>query len=75
MAQALGEQVRHEEERQVRTMCRLCLNRCGILATVRRGMVVRIDGDLPTPITKARPVPRAARDSTRSFPPIVLPVR
>src|SRR3989337_3677055 len=54
MAQALGEQVRHEEERQVRTMCRLCLNRCGILATVRRGMVVRIDGDPANPYNQGK---------------------
>src|SRR3972149_2745401 len=54
MAQALAEQVRHEEERQVRTMCRLCLNRCGILATVRRGTVVRIDGDPANPYNQGK---------------------
>ena len=54
MAQALAEQVRHEEECQVRTMCRLCLNRCGILATVRRGTVVRIDGDPANPCNQGK---------------------
>ncbi|MBI4526711.1 MAG: molybdopterin-dependent oxidoreductase [Deltaproteobacteria bacterium] len=43
-----------EGERQVRTMCRLCLNRCGILATVRKGRVVRIDGDPANPYNQGK---------------------
>lgn len=35
--------------RQTRTMCRQCLNRCGIIATVENGSVVRIDGDPANP--------------------------
>jgi anaerobic selenocysteine-containing dehydrogenase len=41
-------------ERQVRTMCRLCLNRCGIVATIRNGKVIRIDGDAANPYNQGK---------------------
>ncbi len=41
-------------ERQVRTMCRLCLNRCGIVATIRNEKVVRIDGDAANPYNQGK---------------------
>ncbi len=50
----MAERVMQEKESQVRTMCRLCLNRCGILATVRGGMVVRIDGDPANPYNQGK---------------------
>jgi anaerobic selenocysteine-containing dehydrogenase len=49
MAQAAARQLRQEGTYQTRTMCRLCLNRCGIVATVENGSVVRIDGDPRNP--------------------------
>lgn len=41
-------------ERQVRTMCRLCLNRCGIVAMIRNGKVIRIDGDAANPYNQGK---------------------
>src|SRR3970040_329364 len=49
MVQAVAERVKEASTYQVRTMCRLCLNRCGIVATVEDGSVVRIDGDPDNP--------------------------
>jgi len=49
MAKAVAERLKQEESYQVRTMCKLCLNRCGIVATVENGMVVCIDGDPDIP--------------------------
>lgn len=49
MVQAVAEQLNQERSYQMRTMCRLCLNGCGIVATVEDGSVVRIDGDPDNP--------------------------
>ncbi len=49
MVQAAAERLKQEGSYRTRTMCRLCLNRCGIVATVERGSVVRIDGDPENP--------------------------
>ncbi len=46
--------VNYHEGQQVRTMCRLCLNRCGILASTRRGKVFRIDGDPANPYNQGK---------------------
>ena len=46
---ASGGRVRSVEVQKVQTMCRLCLNRCGIIATLEDGKVVRIDGDPANP--------------------------
>lgn len=35
-----------------RTMCRMCLNRCGLIATVENGSVIRLDGDDDNPYSK-----------------------
>ena len=43
-----------EPEHGVRTMCRLCLNRCGIVANLRNGKVVRIDGDAANPYNQGK---------------------
>ena len=45
MAQAVAERVKEASTHQVRTQCTMCLNHCGIIATVEDGTVVRIDGD------------------------------
>ena len=37
---------------KLRTMCRMCLNRCGMIATVEDGVVVRLDGDDANPYSK-----------------------
>ncbi len=49
MVQAVAERLKQDGSYQMRTMCRLCLNRCGIIATVENGSVVRIDGDPDNP--------------------------
>jgi anaerobic selenocysteine-containing dehydrogenase len=55
MVQVAAEQLTQERSSKqgrsyrTRTMCRLCLNGCGIVATVENGMVVRIDGDPDNP--------------------------
>ena len=37
---------------KLRTMCRMCLNRCGLIATVENGVVVSLDGDDDNPYSK-----------------------
>ena len=37
---------------KLRTMCRMCLNRCGLIATVEDGVVVRLDGDDDNPYSR-----------------------
>jgi len=49
MAQAVAERVKEASTHQVHTMCKMCLNHCGIIATVEDGMVVRLDGDPDNP--------------------------
>src|SRR3989338_6509713 len=49
MVQAAAEQLKQEGPYQVRSLCQMCLNRCGIITTVEDGMVVRIDGDPDNP--------------------------
>lgn len=49
MVRAVAEQLKQGQSYQIRTMCRLCLNCCGIIATVEDGTVVRIDGDPDNP--------------------------
>ncbi len=41
-----------EEEQQIRTICRACLNNCGIIAHVRDGRVVKLEGDPGDPMNK-----------------------
>ena len=46
---------RHPNEKKIqklRTMCRMCLNRCGMIATVEDGVVTRLDGDEDNPYSK-----------------------
>ncbi|MCD8200325.1 MAG: molybdopterin-dependent oxidoreductase [Coriobacteriaceae bacterium] len=40
------------EEQQIRTICRACLNNCGIIAHVRDGRVVKLEGDPGDPMNK-----------------------
>ena len=49
---ASGGQVKSVEVEKVRSMCRLCLNRCGIVVTLEDGKVVRIDGDPDNPYSQ-----------------------
>lgn len=40
------------ETQKIRTMCRACLNNCGIIAHVRDGKVVKLEGDPDDPMNK-----------------------
>ena len=49
-----GSVVASVEVEKVQTQCRLCLNRCGIIATIEDGRVVRIDGDPANPYNQGK---------------------
>src|SRR3972149_2583886 len=49
MVQAVAERAKEARTYRERTLCQMCLNRCGIIATVEDGMVVRVDGDPDNP--------------------------
>ena len=38
--------------KKLRTMCRMCLNRCGMIATVEDGVVIKLEGDDENPYSK-----------------------
>ena len=40
------------EVKKLRTLCRACLNNCGMIATVKDGKVVKLEGDPDDPINK-----------------------
>ncbi len=40
------------ETQKIRTMCRACLNNCGIVAHVKDGVVVKLEGDPDDPMNK-----------------------
>jgi anaerobic selenocysteine-containing dehydrogenase len=40
-----------DEVKQVRTICRSCHGGCGIIATVKGGKVVKVEGDPGSPIS------------------------
>ena len=40
------------ETQKVRTICRACLNNCGMIAHVRDGKVVKLEGDPDDPMNK-----------------------
>lgn len=42
------------ETKIVRTCCRACIARCGVLAHVKNGRVVKLEGDPEQPMTKGR---------------------
>ncbi len=52
MTQSLIERTTEAGVKKLRTMCRMCVNHCGIIATVENGVVVRLDGDDDNPYSK-----------------------
>lgn len=40
------------QEQKIRTICRACLNNCGVVAHVRDGKVVKLEGDPQDPMNK-----------------------
>ena len=72
MAQAVAEQLKQEGSYQVRTMCQMCLNRCGIVATVEDGMVVRIDGDPDNPYNMGKACVKGPQGFSHWIRPIAL---
>ena len=43
-----------DETRIVKTCCRACIANCGVLATVRNGRVVKLQGNPEDPMSKGR---------------------
>ena len=63
-----------EDIRKVRTVCRSCHGGCGVIAQVKNGKVVKIEGDPDSPISSRHPVQQGAghhpdRLSSRPRPP------
>jgi anaerobic selenocysteine-containing dehydrogenase len=54
MAQAAAERVKEATTRKVRTQCAMCVNHCGVIATVEDGVVMRIDGDPDNPYSAGK---------------------
>ena len=46
------------EETVVQTLCRACISNCGVLATVRDGRVVKLEGDPRDPMSNGRLCPK-----------------
>ena len=40
------------ETQKIRTICRACLNNCGMVAHVRDGKVIKLEGDPQDPMNK-----------------------
>lgn len=47
-----------DEERLVHTSCRACISNCGVIAHVRNGRVVRLEGDPADPMSQGRLCPK-----------------
>ncbi len=52
MLEGLAQKTVEPGLQKLRTMCRMCLNRCGIIATLENGVVVRLDGDEENPYSR-----------------------
>lgn len=48
------------EQEKVRSFCRLCQGRCGLLVTVKEGRVVGVEGDRESPISRGEVCPKGA---------------
>jgi len=46
------------ESGKMRTFCRLCQGRCGLLVTVREGRVTKVEGDPETPVSQGHICPK-----------------
>lgn len=53
-AEAEAEPVKTEETKIIRTCCRGCIGKCGILAHVKNGRLIKLEGDPDQPMTKGR---------------------
>ena len=55
------------ETKIVKTCCRACIHNCGVLAHVRNGRVVKIEGNPEYPMSKGT----LCRRASRAFPPSI----